>query len=94
MTDQKKPPFWKNLTAGTFGGMALTLVGHPLDTIKVKQKLKIKNLQVRLQTMPKPNPGEKPLYTGALDCAKQCIKKEGPFGLYKGVSSRMSLKTF
>jgi hypothetical protein len=42
MTDQKKPPFWKNLTAGTFGGMALTLVGHPLDTIKVKQNLKLK----------------------------------------------------
>jgi hypothetical protein len=38
MADQKKPPFWKNLTAGTFGGMALTLVGHPLDTIKVTKK--------------------------------------------------------
>eukprot|EP01080_Neovahlkampfia_damariscottae_P007020 gene7020-11185_t len=79
MTEEvKKPPFWKNLTAGTAGGMSLTLVGHPLDTIKV-----------RLQTMPKPGPGELPLYTSSTDCAKKTIAKEGPLGLYKGVTSPM-----
>uniref|UniRef100_A0A914Z4R0 Uncharacterized protein n=1 Tax=Panagrolaimus superbus TaxID=310955 RepID=A0A914Z4R0_9BILA len=41
-------------------------VGHPFDTIKV-----------RLQTMPKPLPGQKPLFTGALDCVQQTIKHEG-----------------
>jgi hypothetical protein len=26
---------WKDLTAGTVGGVAICLVGHPFDTLKV-----------------------------------------------------------
>ncbi|XP_031353665.1 congested-like trachea protein [Photinus pyralis] len=59
---------------GGFGGICTVLVGHPLDTIKV-----------RLQTMPTPKPGEKPLYTGTWDCIKKTVKAEGPKGLYKGM---------
>ena len=33
-------------------------------------------LQVRLQTMPNPAPGEAPMYTGTLDCAKKTVKRE------------------
>ena len=40
--------------------------------------------QVRLQTMPKPKPGETPLYAGTLDCVKKTVKHEGVRGLYKG----------
>ena len=50
--------------------------GQPLDTIKV-----------RLQTMPKALPGQSPLYSGALDCAKKTISKEGVRGLYKGMAT-------
>lgn len=56
------------------GGVGILAVGHPFDTVKT-----------RLQDMPRPKPGETPLYTGALDCAKKTIAKEGPQGLYKGV---------
>ncbi|KAJ8953249.1 hypothetical protein NQ318_015830 [Aromia moschata] len=60
---------------GGFGGICTVLVGHPLDTIKV-----------RLQTMPIPKvAGESPLYTGTLDCFKKTIKNEGVRGLYKGM---------
>lgn len=64
----------KSFFAGWAGGVGILAVGHPFDTVKV-----------RLQDMPKPKPGEAPLYKGALDCAKQTVKKDGPLGLYKGV---------
>ncbi|XP_043203956.1 mitochondrial carnitine/acylcarnitine carrier protein-like isoform X2 [Amphibalanus amphitrite] len=66
----------KDFIAGGFGGSCLVVTGHPLDTIKV-----------RLQTMPNPAPGEKPLYTGTFDCAKQTVAKEGFKGLYKGMAA-------
>jgi solute carrier family 25 carnitine/acylcarnitine transporter 20/29 len=61
---------------GGFGGICTVVVGHPLDTIKV-----------RLQTMPIPKPGEKPLYAGTLDCLKTTVKNEGIRGLYKGMGA-------
>lgn len=33
-------------------------------------------MQVRLQTMPKPAPGQLPLYRGTFDCAKKTVIKE------------------
>lgn len=56
----------KEFFAGGFGGICLVASGHPLDTIKV-----------RLQTMPKPGPGQEPLYKGTFDCAKKTVAKEG-----------------
>jgi len=52
----------KDLVAGTVGGVALVLVGHPLDTLKV-----------RLQTQSVTNP----VYSGMVDCAKKTIAGEG-----------------
>jgi len=66
----------KNFFAGGFGGVCCVATGHPLDTIKV-----------RLQTMPKPKPGEKPLFTGTFDCALKTIRHEGFLGLYKGMAA-------
>lgn len=37
--------------------------------------------------MPIPKPGEKPLYSGTLDCIKRTIKLEGVKGLYKGMGA-------
>jgi len=61
-----------DIFAGTVGGFAVTLVGHPFDTLKI-----------RLQTQP----SDKPIYTGLKDCFLKTIKWEGPKGLYKGMSS-------
>uniref|UniRef100_A0A914PBA1 Mitochondrial carnitine/acylcarnitine carrier protein n=1 Tax=Panagrolaimus davidi TaxID=227884 RepID=A0A914PBA1_9BILA len=68
--------FIENFVAGGFGGLCTVVVGHPFDTVKV-----------RLQTMPKPPPGEAPLFKGALDCVQQTIKREGFFALYKGMAA-------
>ncbi|CAG9816421.1 unnamed protein product [Phaedon cochleariae] len=61
---------------GGFGGICTVLVGHPLDTIKV-----------RLQTMPVVKAGETPLYTGTIDCFKKTVRNEGFRGLYKGMGA-------
>ncbi|ETE65615.1 Mitochondrial carnitine/acylcarnitine carrier protein, partial [Ophiophagus hannah] len=57
-------------------GVCLVFVGHPLDTIKV-----------RLQTQPKPLPGQAPLYAGTFDCFRKTLVKEGFRGLYKGMAA-------
>jgi len=63
----------KDTIAGGFGGACLVLVGHPLDTIKV-----------RVQTMVV-QPGVAPPYTSTWDCAMKTMKAEGPLALYKGM---------
>jgi len=66
----------KDITSGTFGGIAQVCVGHPLDTIKV-----------RLQTQqPDPVTGEMP-FKSMVDCAKKTFAGEGIGGLYKGAAS-------
>ncbi|XP_022846853.1 mitochondrial carnitine/acylcarnitine carrier-like protein [Olea europaea var. sylvestris] len=69
----------KDLTAGTVGGAAQLIVGHPFDTIKVK-----------LQSQPVPLPGQPPKYSGAIDAVKQTIAAEGPRGLYKGMGAPLA----
>ncbi|MFT7810875.1 mitochondrial carnitine/acylcarnitine carrier protein [Arapaima gigas] len=66
----------KNFFAGGFGGVCLVFAGHPLDTIKV-----------RLQTQPKPSPGQPPLYSGTFDCFRKTLLREGVRGLYKGMAA-------
>jgi len=67
----------KSFVAGGAGGMSAVLSGHPFDTIKV-----------RLQTMPMPKLGERPMYTGMWDCVAKTVKYEGVFkGLYKGMGA-------
>ncbi|KII60249.1 Mitochondrial substrate carrier family protein G [Thelohanellus kitauei] len=67
-------PVWyrnlKGICCGTTGGIAVTLVGHPFDTLKVR-------LQTQCSTSP--------TYNGVIDCLKKTIKWEGVGGLYKGV---------
>ncbi|GFG32479.1 hypothetical protein Cfor_11918 [Coptotermes formosanus] len=76
MSEKKSVNPVKYFLSGGFGGVCTVVAGHPLDTIKV-----------RLQTMPKPAPGEAPVYTGTWDCAKKTIKREGFLGLYKGMGA-------
>ncbi|KAL9242695.1 hypothetical protein vseg_016671 [Gypsophila vaccaria] len=69
----------KDLAAGTVGGVAQLLVGHPFDTIKVK-----------LQSQPTPRPGEIPKYRGAVDAVRQTVAAEGARGLYKGMGAPLA----
>ncbi|XVF13617.1 hypothetical protein REPUB_Repub08aG0223000 [Reevesia pubescens] len=69
----------KDLTAGTVGGAAQLIVGHPFDTIKVK-----------LQSQPAPLPGQPLKYAGAMDAVKQTLAAEGPRGLYKGMGAPLA----
>ncbi|KAG6387596.1 hypothetical protein SASPL_152788 [Salvia splendens] len=69
----------KDLTAGTVGGAAQLIVGHPFDTIKVK-----------LQSQAVPLPGQAPKYSGAIDAVKQTLAAEGPRGLYKGMGAPLA----
>ncbi|KAL5230403.1 hypothetical protein ABZP36_029179 [Zizania latifolia] len=69
----------KDLIAGTVGGAANLVVGHPFDTIKVK-----------LQSQPTPALGQLPKYAGAVDAVKQTIAAEGPRGLYKGMGAPLA----
>lgn len=62
--------FLKNSAAGTAGGIAVCIVGHPFDTLKV-----------RLQSQPIENP----IYKGLTDCCKKTYSQEGIGGFYKGV---------
>ena len=62
----------KNSLSGTVSGIAVCLVGHPFDTLKV-----------RLQTQPV----DRPVYRGLLDCFLKTMKWEGIGGLYKGVGN-------
>lgn len=69
----------KDLTAGTVGGAAQLVCGHPFDTIKVK-----------LQSQPNPLPGQPPKFSGAIDAVKQTLAAEGAGGLYKGMGAPLA----
>jgi len=64
----------KDILAGSAGGIAQCLSGHPLDTVKV-----------RMQTQPT---NVTPLkYQGTLHAFQTIIKEEGTLAIYKGVQS-------
>lgn len=62
--------------AGTVGGLISVIVGHPLDTIKV-----------RLQAME--ILAQKRKFSGTLDCIMQTVRKEGAVALFKGLTPHM-----
>ncbi|CAM6126577.1 unnamed protein product [Calypogeia fissa] len=61
-----------HVTASIVSGFVTSVASNPIDVIKTR----IMNMEVQ--------PGQKPPYSGALDCAVKTISKEGPMALYKG----------
>mmetsp|Transcript_7313 Transcript_7313/g.23414 ORF Transcript_7313/g.23414 Transcript_7313/m.23414 type:complete len:133 (-) Transcript_7313:13-411(-) len=59
--------------AGAFAGVCCN---QPLDVVRN-----------RLYNQPIGPDGQGTLYAGAVDCAKQLLRSEGPLGLYRGFSS-------
>ena len=74
----KQPGALLSFLAGGGGGICLVVVGHPLDTIKVKMQM--------MEVIP----GKPPPYAGVLDCARQTIAEHGPRGLYAGVMAPLA----
>ncbi|KAJ1656577.1 hypothetical protein IWQ61_003871 [Dispira simplex] len=64
----------RDLMAGTVGGWAQVVVGHPFDTVKV-----------RLQTQSDPA-----RFRNGIHCTQLTLKEEGARGLYKGVTSPLA----
>lgn len=75
----EKPGPVKYFLCGGYGGVCTVLVGHPMDTVKV-----------RLQTMAPATPGHPPPYSGTWDCFRKTVKHEGFRGLYKGMSAPLT----
>ncbi|KAL5714304.1 Mitochondrial uncoupling protein 5 [Ranunculus cassubicifolius] len=61
-----------HVTASFAAGFVAAVASNPIDVIKTR----VMNMNVEA--------GKAPPYAGALDCAMQTIKKEGPMALYKG----------
>ena len=70
----------KHFLAGAFGSIALVIVGHPADTLKVRetreQQLIVDSSQVRLQTMVAAQRGKRPIYRNVIDCLSQTVRNE------------------
>ena len=62
---------FKDIMAGSIGGMFGTLLGQPSDVIKT-----------RMQTMNFTNP----IYASNIHCVKEVMRKEGVSGFFKGIT--------
>ncbi|XWS45010.1 hypothetical protein CRYUN_Cryun15aG0098900 [Craigia yunnanensis] len=61
-----------HVAASFSAGFVAAVASNPVDVIKTR----VMNMKVE--------PGQKPPYTGAMDCAIKTVKAEGPMALYKG----------
>ncbi|KAE8722366.1 Mitochondrial uncoupling protein 6 [Hibiscus syriacus] len=62
-----------HVAASFSAGFVASVASNPVDVIKTR----VMNMKVE--------PGQKPPYAGALDCAIKTVKAEGPMALYKGL---------
>ncbi|KAF7845735.1 hypothetical protein BT93_L0875 [Corymbia citriodora subsp. variegata] len=72
-TKQQAKQAAKDIAFGSIAGVAGKFVEYPFDTVKV-----------RLQSQPDHLPLR---YTGPLDCFRQSLRRDGFFGLYRGISA-------
>ncbi|XP_002732620.1 mitochondrial basic amino acids transporter-like [Saccoglossus kowalevskii] len=84
-----------DFVGGCFGGIAGVVVGHPLDTIKVRLQIQGGRQSVvngmhamKLETVPKH------AYRSTWHCLTSIVKSEGFFGLFKGLASPMAGQAF
>ncbi|KAJ7953531.1 Mitochondrial carrier protein [Quillaja saponaria] len=61
-----------HVTASFSAGFIAAVASNPVDVVKTR----VMNMKV--------GPGQKPPYSGALDCALKTVRAEGPMALYKG----------
>lgn len=73
--DVTKSSIITKVFAGLTTGALAMCVAQPADVIKI-----------RLQAQGRLPPGEKPLYSGMMDCARKSIAKDGVIGLWRGLT--------
>ncbi|KAJ1920365.1 hypothetical protein H4219_001340 [Mycoemilia scoparia] len=73
----------ENAIAGLGAGWTVALVATPVETLKV-----------RLQTQYATGSGEKRLYAGPIDCARQLVRQNGIFGLWHGLQATLLQRSF
>lgn len=69
-----------DIIAGSARGVAQIIVGHPLDTLKVR--LQTQNILV--------SSGEAPMFNSLVGCFRATITKEGWTALWKGCTSPLA----
>jgi solute carrier family 25 carnitine/acylcarnitine transporter 20/29 len=90
--DSARPPLFspaiQNYLSGVIGGIAVTLVGHPFDTIKVRLQVQPGRSSMTEHTTNFRSAGSGQLYNGAIDCASKTVKGEGVWGgFYAGIGT-------
>jgi len=73
--DVTKSSLITKVFAGLTTGALAMCVAQPTDVIKI-----------RLQAQGRLPPGEKPLYSGMMDCARKSVAKDGVIGLWRGLA--------
>jgi len=69
----------RDVVAGCAAGMAVTIVGHPLDTIKTRMQAQS---------------AKRPLYTSSWACARATFQQEGLSGFFRGMGSPLAFCVF
>jgi len=78
----------KDLFAGSVRGMAQVIVGHPLDTVKVRlQTQSLVHQPISLLHEGIDHQHSVPKFGGMLECMRYTFKNEGLSGFYKGAQS-------
>jgi solute carrier family 25 carnitine/acylcarnitine transporter 20/29 len=83
-----------DFVAGTVGGIASLLAGHPFDTIKTRLQAQSHSKSTSIQSSSSSSPlitQQVPSfrYTSAWDALRRIVAEERFLGLYKGVTSPM-----
>jgi len=73
--DLNKSSLITKVLAGLTTGALAMCVAQPADVMKI-----------RLQAQGHLPPGEKPLYSGMIDCARKSVAKDGVIGLWRGLA--------
>lgn len=89
---------YEHLVAGVSGGVASTLILHPLDLIKIRFagrsfQLKLSNFQslinIYIDLVSDGQLSLRPQYTGLFDAISSITRTEGVRGLYRGVTPNL-----
>jgi len=84
----------EDFICGSFSGIITTVVGHPFDTVKVRMQTNT-TVGIRITKMTSlsasslASASEELAHVGALRIVYETIRTEGPFALFKGMSSPM-----
>lgn len=80
--NDKPLPLTGHCIAGIMSGWTVSFVAAPFEQIKAR-------LQVQYHRV-----GEKPRYSGPIDCTTKLVRNHGIFGLYHGLSATVVFRTF